>query len=203
MSILKPVCIHALGAVPKSDGGIRPITDCSRPLGASINSHCEGLIKDFCFKNVKTVTDMLEFNDYMTVVDIKAAFRAVPIRPEHQKYQGFGWELDNKFYWFEDNRLCFGHRLGPMYFNLSTFIHDVLLSMYNVTIVNYLDDFIAVARDYDSCLVAQNSIVDILRHLGFYISFTKLIHPSNCVTFLGIVIDSNRIELRLPAGKVE
>ena len=27
----KPVCVHALGAVPKSNGGYRTITDCSRP----------------------------------------------------------------------------------------------------------------------------------------------------------------------------
>lgn len=26
-----PHCVHALGAVPKPDGGMRPITDCSRP----------------------------------------------------------------------------------------------------------------------------------------------------------------------------
>ena len=34
----KPTCIHSMGAVPKPDGGIRPITDCSmlivlRPKG--------------------------------------------------------------------------------------------------------------------------------------------------------------------------
>ena len=36
----KPQCIHSLGAVPKPDGGIRPITDCSMPLHDSVNSHC-------------------------------------------------------------------------------------------------------------------------------------------------------------------
>ena len=33
----KPKCIHSLGAVPKPDGEIRPITDCSMPLHESIN----------------------------------------------------------------------------------------------------------------------------------------------------------------------
>ena len=39
----KPKCVHALGAVPKASGGIRPITDCSRPLGKSINNFCDSL----------------------------------------------------------------------------------------------------------------------------------------------------------------
>ena len=31
-----PQCVHALGAVPKASGGMRPITDCSRPTGNSV-----------------------------------------------------------------------------------------------------------------------------------------------------------------------
>ena len=199
----KPHCVHSLGAVPKSDGGIRPITDCSRPYNISVNNHCDDIIRDFCFKNVSTVTDLLGENDYMTVVDIKSAYRAVPIRPEHRKFQGFKWDLDGNSLWFVDNRMCFGLRLGPMYFNmLSTFVHDVMLNVYNVKIVNYLDDFIAVSENYKKCVHAQDSILKLLRHLGFYVSFSKLIHPSKCVVYLGIIIDSVRMELRLPEGKV-
>ena len=35
----KPQCVHALGAVQKSSGGIRNITDCSRPKGYSVNNY--------------------------------------------------------------------------------------------------------------------------------------------------------------------
>ena len=104
----KPTCIHALGAVPKLDGGIRHITDCSRPFGISVNNHCESLIEEFCFKNISNVTDMVQENYFMTVVDIKAAYRAVPIYPPHRKYQGFSWEWKGKKSWFQDNRMCFG-----------------------------------------------------------------------------------------------
>ena len=38
----KPICVHALGAIQKSSGGIRNITDCSRPKGQSVNNYmCE------------------------------------------------------------------------------------------------------------------------------------------------------------------
>lgn len=40
-SDVKPHCIHSLGAVGKPDGGIRPITDCSRPEGVSVNCNVD------------------------------------------------------------------------------------------------------------------------------------------------------------------
>ena len=36
----KPKCVHAYGAVPKKNSeDLRPITDCSRPYGNSINNY--------------------------------------------------------------------------------------------------------------------------------------------------------------------
>ena len=34
-----PTCIHSVGVVPKPDGKFRPITDCKRPIGSSINNY--------------------------------------------------------------------------------------------------------------------------------------------------------------------
>ena len=188
--------------MPKSNGGIRQITDCSRPVGKSVNYHCGTLLKEFCFKNVDDVVTILEHGSFMTVVDIKSAYRAVPILAHHRKYQGFEWVLDGKSSWFVENRLCFGLRLGPMYFNfLSTFIYDVLTQR-GLNIVNYLDDFVAVSKDMESCRDAQSEIINLLRFLGFYVAFDKLIGPSTCVTYLGIELDSIRMELRLPEGKL-
>ena len=200
----RPHCVHALGAVPKSSGGIRQITDCSRPLGISVNNHCESLLEDFCFKSVEDVVPMLEQGYYMSVVDIQAAYRAVPIRVDHRKYQGFSWDYKGKPRWFVENRLCFGLRLGPSYFNhISNFICDILSHTHGLKVVNYLDDFIAVAEDLDACLSARLIMVNTLRYLGFHVSFEKLIYPSTNVIYLGLVIDSDRMELRLPEGKLD
>ena len=194
----KPVCVHALGAVPKSSGGIRHITDCSRPEGKAINYNCDSLLQEFTFKSVSDVTEMLDMGDYMCVVDIKAAYRAVPVRNDHRKYQGFSWVYEGKKCWFVDNRMCFGNRLGPMYFNfLSTFIYDIL-NAEGFRVVNYLDDFIAISCDLYSCTLAQSELTKLLRFLGFYVAFDKLVSPSTCVTYLGIEIDSLTMELRLP-----
>ena len=55
----KPTCIHSMGAVPKPDGGIRPITDCSMPRDISVNNYCSDIIEDFQYKSVDHVLAML------------------------------------------------------------------------------------------------------------------------------------------------
>ena len=122
-----PHCIHALGAVPKPGGKIRPLTDCSRPVRESINNFCGELYGEFSYRSVDDIIQMLEPGEFMSVIDIKAAYRAVPIFPLHRKYLGFRWELDGKESTFVDNRMAFGLRLGPLYFDkISRFIHDTL-----------------------------------------------------------------------------
>ena len=201
--VSQPHCVHALGAVPKGETGIRNITDCSRPIGKSVNYHCESLISSFCFKSVEDVVSLLHENWFMSVIDIKAAYRAVPIREEHRKFQGFSWFMDGKKCWYVDNRLCFGLKLGPKYFNLlSNMIYDVLTVCYNVNIVNYLDDFITLASTEHECEIARDTVVNVLRFLGFHVAYEKLGCPSKCVTYLGIIIDSVRMELRLPGAKL-
>ena len=199
----KPLCVHALGAVPKGDGKIRQITDCSRPPHISVNNHCESLLEDFSFKSISDAVDMLEGDDFLSVVDIKAAYRAVPIREEHRKLQGFTWELDGQEGYYVDNRLCFGLRLGPSYFNkLSCFIHDFLTNCRGLKVVNYLDDFLSISDSLPNAVNARDQVVGILRFLGFHVAFDKLKYPSKCVTYLGIILDTDRRELRLPDGKL-
>ena len=117
---------------------------------------------------------------------------------------GFKWELDGNCRTYVDNRLCFGLRLGPQFFQyISNFIHDVLWYKHGVKTVNYLDDFIAVCKSYDSCLQAQSIILSILRSLGFHVAYNKVSPPSTCTIYLGVEIDSLAMELRLPSGKLQ
>ena len=85
----KPDCIHSIGAVPKPDGGVRPIIDCSRPDKQSVNNYCSGIEETFTFKSVENVLALLQPQDFMAVIDIKSAYRAVSIHPENKKIHGF------------------------------------------------------------------------------------------------------------------
>lgn len=199
----KPKCIHSLGAVSKPDGGIRPITDCSLPVGICINDNMDGLTKNFSFKSVDNVVQKMNEGDYITVVDIKSAYRAVSVNPEHSKLQGLRWEIDGEEKFLQDKRLCFGLRCAPFYFFLiSEFVYNILTDRYSLSVVNYLDDFAAISPSYQEGLFAQTCIVNLLRYLGFYISWAKILPPSQTATFLGIIIDTVLLELRLPEGKL-
>ena len=94
----KPTCVHSIGAVPKRDRGIRHITDCSRPMpkSISVNNFCEEILEDFQYKSADNVMFMLREGVYMAVVDIKSAYRAVPIYPGHRRYLGLKWEVNGE-----------------------------------------------------------------------------------------------------------
>ena len=200
----KPTCVHSMGAVPKPDGGIRPITDCSMPRDISVNNFCADIIQDFQYKNVDHVLAMLQEGDYMAVVDIKSAYRAVPIFPDHRKYLGLKWEINGETVFIEDTRLCFGLCLGPSYFDkISGFVYNILADMYNIQAVNYLDDFIVIGATLEEATWAQKVVIKILRYLGFYISWGKVTPPSQVCRYLGLDIDSIKMEIRLPKDKLE
>lgn len=60
----KPRCIHSLGVISKKDScKIRPITDCSQPEGASVNSYMELVQNRFRYVTVEqVVSHMMEGN---------------------------------------------------------------------------------------------------------------------------------------------
>ena len=135
----------------------------------------------------------------MAVVDIKSAYRAVPIFPDHRKYLGLKWEINGETVFIEDSRLCYGLCLGPSYFDkISGFVYNILADMYNIQAVNYLDDFIVIGATLEEATWAQKVVIKILRYLGFYISWGKVTPPSQVCRYLGLDIDSIRMEIRLP-----
>ena len=201
----KPTCIHGMGAVQKPDGGIRPITDCSMPRDISVNNVCENIIEDFQYKSVDNVLAMLQEGDYMAVVDIKSAYRAVPIYPGHRRYLGFKWEINGETVYIEDSRLCFGLCLGQSYFDkILGFVYNILADMYNIQAVNYLDDFIVIGATLEEATWAKKKVViNVLRYIGFYISWGKVTPPSQVCRYLGLNIDSIKMEIRLSKDKLE
>ena len=100
--------------------------------------------------------------------------------------------------------MCFGVRTGPYYFNLiSNFIQEIMSEYYDIRLMNYLDDFLVIGGDLLSCQSAQLTVIEFIRFLGFHISWRKVTPPAKVVQYLGIVIDSELMELRIPREKLE
>lgn len=103
-----PKCVHSLGAVKKSDGSYRPITDCRQPLGRSINNYMKETHHSFTYNTVDYVASLMQRDCYMCTVDISAAYRTVHINPSHWTYQSISWSIDGVSTILHDTRLCFG-----------------------------------------------------------------------------------------------
>jgi len=60
--LVKSKCIHAFGRVPKKDSGkSRPITDCSRPRGNSLNDYIKPALDLFRMNSLDTETRCVSF----------------------------------------------------------------------------------------------------------------------------------------------
>ena len=121
-AFLVPKCIHPIGRLPKKDSGkSRPITNCSRPPGTSLNDYIKGDLESFRMNSIYTSMSMSTDNCFYDIVDIECAWRWVPIFPPHCELQGFCWMFGphdpSRYKYFVDNQLCFGISCSPAILN--------------------------------------------------------------------------------------
>ena len=129
------------------------------------------------------------------------AYRVLPVRPDQRRFLGMNW----KGQLYVDLALPFGLRSAPRCF---TRLADVLLSIFsdvgNVTnIQHYLDDFLLAAPAASSaCEDNLKECFDLCEQLGVPIAPDKTEGPSTSITYLGFILDTERLELRLPQEKL-
>ena len=206
-SLDKPKCVHAYGAVPKKNSDkLRPITDCSRPFGKSINDNIS--YQKMRYKTVDYASKYVRKQCYFASVDLSMAYRSVAIHPSHRCLQGLKWcfgSLDkNNYEYYVDIFLCFGCSSSPGIFQrLSSAVVRIMKRLdYKCVFVEYLDDFLIIGDTYKECLEGQLALINILIKLGFYISWEKVVSPCQRIQFLGLILDSNNMSITLPSDKI-
>lgn len=141
------------------------ITDCSRPLGISVNSHSVGLAKKFIYNTIHDLVDIL--GPGMWVIDIQAAYHAVLIAPEQCTYLGFSWELDGSTEYYAENRLCFGMTTGLYYFHsISSMVAEDLKNCFKIYVIHYLDDYLLVSPTLEGAILGQSATIKVLHIWG-------------------------------------
>ena len=193
-----------VGVVPKKDGRWQVIMHLSAPPGSSINDHISPEDYSLHYSSVDDAVQLLTAlgrGALMAKVDLKSAFRMIPVR--HQDWELLGIHWRDNFY--VDTCLPFGCRSSPYLFNqFAEAIQWILAHNYQANLIHYLDDFFLVGPP-SSAKCAQ-SVEDMLRlcsTLGIPVAMGKLEGPATTITYLGIEIDSQRKELRLPLAKQE
>ena len=136
----------------------------------------------------------------MAKFDLKSAYRHVPVHPDDRWL--LGMELDGRL--FVHTTLPFGLLSAPMIFNVvAEALAHVIRERGVKNLDHYLDDFSLVAPPASSvCGENLRVALGTCEELGFQVATEKTEGPATTITLLGIEVESDRLELRLPQAKL-
>jgi hypothetical protein len=201
------IFVSPLGLVAKKPTGYRVIHHLSYPRSSykeSINSNINDLpFKLTRFQDAIDAISILGPGTLMSKIDIKAAYRCVPIRTQDQLLLGMRWQ--NK--WYYDKALPFGLKSSCYIWNdismIANWVAKETLGIDNLFV--YVDDYLVAHGPIPlaKAKVIRDLIVHLFQWLGLPISLNKLEGPSTIIIFLGIEIDTAMMMVRLPAAKLD
>ena len=173
-----------IGVIPKKNGKWRAILHLSAPEGHSINDHIN---KDEFSIHYSSVDDAVALlsqygqDALMAKVDLKAAFRLIPVRAADWVHLGICWW--DQFY--VDTCLPFGLRSAPALFNhYAEALHWIMANRYGAQLLHYLDNFLLVGPPgSDTCQEAMSRMLMVCDHLGIPVASEKLEGPTTALTF--------------------
>ena len=195
--------VSSLGAIRKSNGGVRLIHDCSRPYGSSLNSYAT--THKFKYETVDKAMELLPPGGFMAKVDLSSAYRVAPIHPDCYAATGLHWTFTGNSTptYMIDTRLPFGASKSPEIFQRLTSSVTRFMANRDFTVIAYLDDFLVIEETEERCVEAYETLLSLLQKLGFKINWDKVASASQQMTFLGINICSVSRQLSLPQEKLE
>ena len=138
----------------------------------------------------------------MAKVDLKSAFRMVPVHPSDWSLLGMRWREQ----YYIDTCLPFGLRSAPYLFNeVATAIEWILSHNYSIhQLIHYLDDYFMTGPPADgTCAHDLGCFLRVAKLLGAVVAMEKVEGPTTALPFLGLLLDSVRQEIRLPPAKLE
>lgn len=140
-----PSCqISRFGVIPKNLqlNKWRLIVDLSHPKGGSVNC---GIPKQLCSLKYVTLNNAIQTilalgpGTLLAKIDIKSAFRLLPVHPTDRHLLGMRWNGEI----YLDCCLSFGLRSAPKLFNILADLLEWILQQQGVSsCIHYLDDFL-------------------------------------------------------------
>ena len=139
-------------------------------------------------------------NCLMAKLDIKEAYRMVPIHPDDPRFLGVCWRGQI----FIDCQLPFGLASAPAIFSaLGEALEWILCQKGAKAVIHYLDDFLVLgAPDSGECQQYLSTTLQACQELGVPIAPKKTEGPTHSLTFLGIQLDSANMTTSLTAKRL-
>ena len=192
-----------LGSCEKKDNTRRLIMDLSQPRGQSINEGIDKNQYSVQYTHFDEATKLVRStgkNCLMSKVDIRHAFRLLPVLPAQLILLGIFWL--GKF--FVDTRLPFGLRSSPSIFNrFADAVCWIIQSIFKIrNVLHYSDDFFLVSTsNLNKAKSDLSTVKSAFKHLNIPIAENKLEGPQTSITYLGILIDSSDFTICIPHDK--
>ena len=197
--------VSPLAIVPKSSpGSFRLIHNLSAPYNKlSVNAGIPDGEASVTYATVLEVVDFLLSigpRAYLCKVDVKSAFRTVPIHASDLPLMGLA--LNGKFY--VNACLAMGGRSScRIYERFSSAVHWICCNKLNIRYISHLiDDFCFVEESKPLCEQVLRTFTALANALGIPLAEDKTVPPCQVLTYLGVELDAKNQFARLPADKL-
>ena len=199
--------VYPIGAIPKKHSSEwRTIFHLSDPKHhpTSVNAHIPPEAYSLYYIKVDNAISILQElgqGCFMSKLDIKSAFRNIPVHPSDWELLGMKWE---GLYFF-DMVLPFGLRSAPFIFDqFSSAIEWIIQHKLNIPrVIHILDDFfLATPPPRTNCMTALCRVLHLFSVLNIPVAPGKTFPASTSLEFMGILLDSKAMEARLPQDKL-
>ena len=199
-----------LGAFAKKrTGKVRVIHDLSWPPDCSVNSHIDPVLCSVAYISVDNAVSALKLRGtgaLMSKVDLRDAYKNIVVRPEDWHHLGSSWVNDDgatEFY--VDHVLPFGMRSSAMLFDLFASGLEFCMSLNGCSnVIHYLDDYYTCGEAGSlECADNLRIMLQTCEVLGMPVNPKKVEGPTSRLEFLGIVIDSNVMELQMSNERLD
>ena len=199
-----------IGLVPKDKGKkTRLIFHLSYPRsGASVNSeipkeHCT--VKYPAFDEAVKICILAGKSCSMGKSDMSSAFRHIPMKKSE-------WALlvmkavnpiDNRVYYFVDKCMPFGSSISCVIFQrFSNAVAHLVRFCTGKPLVNYLDDYFFAALLASLCNHQLDTFLEVCKEINFPVALEKTFWADTLMTFLGLLLDSERQIICIPVEKI-
>lgn len=202
---LANLIVSPLGLVPKKQAGeFRMIHHLSYPEGGSVNDYIDpnlASVQYTSFDEAIAMMQKLGHNCKLFKMDLKNAFRNLPINP--QDFHLLGFSFKEQFYF--DKALVFGASISCSIFErFARFLEfSVSKRMTSGELIHYLDDFLGGNTDCDNCRLNMQVFQQVMQELGVPIATEKTAGPSEVLVFLGLLLNSIDMTVSIPLEKLE
>ena len=167
----------------------------------------DGIAKDLCSLQYPTIDQAIGHiiklgkGALLAKIDIKQAYRNIPVHPDDRHLLGMMWE--NEIY--IDLVLPFGLRSAPKIFTSIADAAEWIMRKQGVTwCLHYIDDFLTAGRpETEECAKNLQTTIRTCEWLGLPLKSHKIEGPTPIIPFLGIVLDTEKGEIRLPEEKMK